>query len=138
MKKIILDTNFLMIPHKFNVDIFSELHRICNFNYELFIVDSSIEELKRIIGKKSAKDKKGAKLALLLINAKKIGVIKTKENSEQDFYVDLWILNNLVKDTNKNTFVATQDVGLKKELLKRGIPVITLRKKAHLIMVGYQ
>ena len=36
MIKVILDTNFLMIPYKFRVDIFSELTRVCNFSYKLY------------------------------------------------------------------------------------------------------
>ena len=46
MAKIILDTNFLMIPAQFNVDIFSEIHRICDFKYELYIIDKTIDELR--------------------------------------------------------------------------------------------
>ena len=42
--KIILDTNFLMIPSMFKVDIFSEIERICDFKYELCIVDKTLDE----------------------------------------------------------------------------------------------
>ncbi|MBW2991754.1 hypothetical protein KY345_00870 [Candidatus Woesearchaeota archaeon] len=31
MRKIILDTNFLLIPGQFKIDIFSEIRRICDF-----------------------------------------------------------------------------------------------------------
>ena len=36
MKKIILDTNFLITAIKFKVDIFTEINRICDFNYKIF------------------------------------------------------------------------------------------------------
>ena len=70
MKKIIIDTNFLMIPIQFRVDIFSEIDRICNFNYKLFIFEQSINELKNIIEKQTGKNKKAAQFALKLIKLK--------------------------------------------------------------------
>ena len=47
MQKILLDTNFLLIPAAFNVDIFSEFNRIFPKN-KLFILDKSIGELRNI------------------------------------------------------------------------------------------
>ena len=125
MEKIILDTNFLMIPIQFRVDIFSELNRICNFNYELFVFDQTINELKSIIVKDS-KHKRAAQFALKLIKLKNIEIIKS-ENKD----VDTLILENLSKDMT----VATQDINLRKELLKKGASVILLRQKKYLELV---
>jgi rRNA-processing protein FCF1 len=123
MKKIILDTNFLMIPSQFKVDIFTEINRICHFNYKLYIYEKSLDELSRIM-LKGGKDKKNAKLAMDIVKLKKIEVIK-KEGKD----VDSLILENADKDT----IVATQDIRLKKELVKKGVSVIILRKKEFLI-----
>ena len=126
MKNIIIDTNFLMIPLQFRVDIFSEFNRICNFNYKLFIFEQSISELKNIIEKQTGKSKKAAQFALKLIKLKNIGIIKSEKED-----VDALILNNLSKDT----IIATQDMLLKKELLKRGASVIILRQKKYLQLI---
>ncbi|MBS3114781.1 DUF188 domain-containing protein [Candidatus Woesearchaeota archaeon] len=126
MKKIIIDTNFLMLPYKLRIDIFSEFSRIRNFNYTLHIFEQSINELRNIIEKQSGIDKKSAQFALKLIKLKNINVIKS---SQED--VDSLILNNLDKDT----IIATQDIILKKELLKKGTPVIILRQKKYLQLV---
>ena len=126
MKKIILDTNFLLVPIQFKVDIFSEFDRICNFNYKLFIFDKSIGELKNIIRKQSQKHKKAAEFALKLIRLKNIEIIKSNEGD-----VDSLILENLDKDT----IVATQDIELKKKLLKKGASVIILRQKKYLKLI---
>ena len=123
MKRIIIDTNFLMIPYQFRVDIFSEFSRICDFNYELFIFEKSINELGNIIEKQSGIDKRAAKLALKLIRLKNINILKS---SDKD--VDSLILESL----NKDTIIATQDILLKKELLKKGAFVIILRQKKYL------
>jgi len=126
MKKIILDTNFLMIPYKFRVDIFSELTRVCNFSYKLYIFEQSINELKNIIKKQSGMDKKSARFALKLIGLKNIDIIKSAQED-----VDSLILNNLDKDT----VIATLDIRLKKEVLKKGASVIILRQKKYLQII---
>lgn len=127
--KIIIDTNFLLIPFKFKVDIFSEFNRICSFNYKLFIFEQSINELKNIIKKESLKDKKAAKFALKLIELKHISIIKIAKSEQKD--VDWLILNNLSEDT----VVATLDANLKRELLKKSISVIILRQKKYLQLI---
>ena len=127
MKKIVLDTNFLLIPGQFKVDIFSELQRICHFNYELCIYEGSMDELKNITKAGSGRDKSAAKLALQLIRAKNIKIIKSDEK-----YIDLAILDNAGRDS----IIATQDIQLKKKLLEKGSSVVILRQKKYLRLVG--
>jgi len=123
MKKIIiLDTNFLLIPAQFNVDIFSEIERICDFPYQLCIIDKTLSELDSIIENQRQKYKNAAKLALKLLKSKAVKIIKTKK----DKYVDDLIFN-LAENTE--IIVATQDKELKKRLKK---PIITLRQKKYL------
>ena len=126
MKKIILDTNFLLIPIQFKIDIFSELDRICDFNYKLLIFEQSIYELKNIIEKQSRKHKKAAEFALKLIGLKNIEIIKSDEKD-----VDSLILENLDKDI----IIATQDIELRKKLLKKRVSVIMLRQKKYLQLI---
>ena len=125
MKKIILDTNFLLIPVQFKVDIFSEIDRICLFAYKLYIVDKTINELEKIIGKEKPKDKMAAKIALQLIKRKKVDIIKTSEGKVDDIILDL---------LGKDSILATQDALLRKKARKRGNQVIVLRSKKHLIL----
>ena len=120
MKKIILDTDFLLISLKHHVDIFSELGRICDFNFEIFIVDRLIDELK---------GKKMEKLALEFID-NKLSVIHTGEKDKGKKVDD--ILLELALD---NIIVCTQDKELKEKLKKRKIPIITIRQKKHLEFV---
>lgn len=115
MKKIILDTNFLLTALKFKVDIFSELDRICNFNYKVGILDKSLEELKR---------KKLEKLALEYIKKKGIDIIKTKDNK---------IVDDLLLEFN-DSIIATQDKKLKEKLKKKKIKRIILKKRKFLVL----
>lgn len=114
--KALLDTNFLLIPAQFKVDIYSELA-----NNQLFILDKTIDELKKIQKQQSLKHKKAAKLTLDLIKAKKVKIIKTKKGKVDDLIVEI---------AKKNKYaVATQDKALKQRLKRQNIKVITLRQK---------
>ena len=125
--KILLDTNFLLIPAQFKVDIFSEFERIVPGRVELFILDKSIVELKGIVTGKNQKfkHKLAASLALQLVKAKKVRVLPTKEDLDVD--------SLLVK--SKGFVVATQDIGLKRRLKKAGIKIVALRSKKHLVFL---
>jgi rRNA-processing protein FCF1 len=125
MEKIILDTNFLLIPTQFNVDIFSEIDRICTFKYKLYIVDKTIDELKKIIEEQKGKYKFAAKIALQLVKKKGIGIIKTKKGYVDDLILDL---------LDENHILATQDVLLKKRAVKKGIRTISMRSRKYLIL----
>ena len=109
MKRIILDTNFLLIPFKYKVDIFAEIKRIMDQPYEISILDGTLNELHNI-----KKDKEAAKLALTIIEDKNIKIIKQKSlymnlNSKEAIVDDI-----LVKISDENTIIATQDKLLKK------------------------
>lgn len=126
MRKILLDTNFLLIPLQFKVDIFSEFERICNFNYKIYILDKTLEELNKIIETQKGKNKDAGKFALKLVKLKKLNIIKTTKNIHTD---------TLIVETAKNEYiVATQDKLLKKRLKSEKIPIITLRQKKYLIL----
>ncbi len=124
-KRIILDTNFLMACGQFNLDIFSEIDRICHFPYSLFILDKTINELENLIKKEKGKNKQAAKLAFLLIRKKKIPLLKTKEDGVDNLLYDI---------ADKDTIVATLDKELKKRLKGKGILTITMRQKRYLIL----
>ena len=129
MKKILLDTNFLMACKQFKVDIFTQIDNIAHFKYELFILDKTLDELKKIVEEQKGKDKDAAKVALKLIAIKNIGVIKTEESGETDEII--------LKTASKDDFiVATQDKDLKRRLINQGASVIILRQKKTLAIIN--
>jgi len=129
MKKILLDTNFLLIPYQFKVDIFSEIERICSFNFKLYVLDKTIEELNKIIAEQKEKHKEAAKFALKLLKIKKIKIIDTNSSDDTD---------NVIVDyaSKKDYFVATQDKALKRELINKGVSVIILKQKKTLEIIN--
>jgi len=126
MRRIIIDTNFLLIPLQFNVDIFSEFERICNFHYRLCILSESVMELEGITQTQKSKSRKAAAFALKLAKLKKIHIIETEKG-----YVDSLILET----AKKEDIVATQDAELRRKLAAKGISVIYLRSRQFLEMI---
>ncbi len=123
MKRIILDTSFLVNCVRFRIDFIQEINRICDFRYELFIIDKSIWELNNIISK-GGKSSSFAKLVLKMLEGFEIKSIITGE----DGFVDDLIMSS----ADKETVVATQDMPLRKKLKAMSISVIFIRQKKYL------
>ena len=128
MKKILLDTNFLMIPASLRVDIFSEIERIADFRHEICVLDKSLDELKRIIETQKGKHKDAAKLSLQLAHKKNLKILKTESIKNVDEII-------AEMADSKLFIVATQDSGLKRRLRERHVPLIVLRQKKYLKIV---
>jgi len=125
MTLVLLDTNFLMVPEQFGIDIFSEIERIVP-DCELVTLKSVILELEKIrehAGK--GRDKIAAGVALKLIEKfnEKIKIVESSGN------VDEFILKFSMEN---KAIVCTNDKKLKKRLKKEGIGVIQMRGKSRL------
>lgn len=121
---VILDTNFLLIPFQFKIDIFSEIEYLLEISYELAISSSSISELKKI-SKQKGKNGIAAKLALKMLDAnkEKIQVVQSRRN------VDDWIVDYAQQ---KGAIVCTNDSKLRNRLKEGGIKMITLKGRSHI------
>jgi len=123
-QKILLDTNFLLIPFQYKVDIFAELDRILNHECSLFILDRCVDELEKLKAGKG-KEAQYAKMALTLIEIKAIKIIKTEEKKHTDRLIE----------EQEGYIIATRDMDLIRKLRKKPFKVITLRQKSHLILI---
>ena len=126
MLRVILDTNFLMIPAQFKVDVFTEIKRLLTEPYELCLFQGSIDELLDL-AKNNGKIGVSAKLALALIKQKNL---KSLPNSINEKYADNLILEGVTSED----IVCTQDQALKRLLRSRhkGIRLIALKSKKYL------
>ena len=129
MKKILLDTNFLMICKQFKVDIFTQIDKISAFNYGLFVLDKSVAELKKIVDEQKGKDRDAAKIALKLIAIKNIRVIKTKGSKKTDDVI-------LEMASGNDFIVATQDKELKARLRQKNVALMILRQKKMVVFLN--
>lgn len=110
MQKIILDTNFLLYCLRNKIDLFGELNRILNVNYEICILDKTLDELE---------NKKNSKLAINFAK-KYFKIIETEEGNVDDLLL------------KQQAITATMDKELKEKLKKEKKQVIILRQKKYL------
>ena len=125
MKTIIADTNFLVECAKHKIDIHTELTRILDTNFEVAILDRTLEELDTIIAR-GKKDGQTAKLAKTILMTKKVTIMPT-EGGHTD--------NLLLKKAGEEYTIATMDKALKQKLKKKGQDVIIIRGTNRLAVV---
>jgi len=118
-QKVIIDTNGLMIPGQFGLDIFSELGRL---GFDSYIVASaSVRELEKIAASGRGKDKIAAKIGLSLLD--RCTIIK-----ESGFADDVI----MEKAIGMKASVLTNDAELKKRLCSKGVTIVYLRDRTRL------
>ena len=119
--KVIIDTNALMVPEQFGVDIFSELQRL---GYVQWIVPAQVMGELRSLATKADKgrDKIAARVALGL--SERCNIV-----GEDNFDADQAIEELAISE---GAAVFTNDKALKKRLFSKGITVIYLRQGRYL------
>jgi len=125
-RKIIIDTNFFLVPYQFKIDILTELEHLIDVHHVYIITSKTIKELEKI-AENSGKKGAGGKFALKLIEANK----DKMEIMESNKPVDTWIEEYAEEH---GAIVCTNDIKLKKKLKDNGIKVISLRGKTK---IGY-
>ncbi|NIP40445.1 MAG: nucleotide-binding protein [Candidatus Aenigmarchaeota archaeon] len=123
--KALLDTNFLMIPGEFGVDILSEL---LNLGYtEIFTLDLVVDELKRLsVGK--AKVSRNARIGLEFVRKGEIVILETKgKQADQEI---------LEFAKTREFAICTQDKELINKVKRFRGRVITLRQGKYLTESG--
>lgn len=121
MKKVILDTNFLIGLCKFKVGL-EEIDELIDEPYYLFTTDLVIDELEKISASATG-DSRYAKLALETIKIKKIKILISGKTNTDKAIINL---------ADKDTIVATNDIELREKLKKLETKTIYLRAKKHL------
>jgi len=122
MKKIILDTNFLIDCLRFKIDFLEEIQDLIREPFQIFVLSATLKELEKI-SKLKIKESKYAKLALKLVKEKKFLIIETACKNTDKAILEL---------ANKDSIIATNDKELRNKLRKKGIKTIYLRAKKYL------
>ncbi|MEA1895808.1 MAG: DNA-binding protein [Euryarchaeota archaeon] len=123
--KIIIDTNALMVPAEFGVDIFSELGRL-GFD-EWIVPPGVVRELEGIASRGRGKGRDAARVALSLMDrcrtVKANGTVGNVDDSIVELAVEMKVT------------VFTNDAELKGRLRDRGVKVVYLRQRSYLVYV---
>ncbi len=118
-RKVIIDTNGMMVPGQFGLDIFSELERLGFDSYIVLL--PSVKELEKIYAEGKGRDRKAAKIALSLLG--RCTVV------EKNGFADDVIVEQAITE---KAAVLTNDIELKKRLCSKGISTVYLREKTRL------
>jgi rRNA-processing protein FCF1 len=123
-RTVILDTNFLLLPFQFKIDVMHELEYLLDFSHSYVVSSKTVEELERL-GASPGKHGAAARVGLKTLEANKdrIEVIKDER------HVDDWIADYAQES---NAIVCTNDKGLRKRLKTARVKVITLKSKSRL------
>jgi rRNA-processing protein FCF1 len=128
-QKIILDSNALFLPLQFKVDIFTEIQKLLNKNFELILLSPVKHELEMLIEKSPPKTRKNAKFALDITEKFTYVVTNYPPNTPVD--------DIIIKTASRwGCPVVTNDKLLRKRLRDISVPVIYLRQKSHLEIDG--
>lgn len=128
--QVLADSNFLLIPFQFNVDIFEGLEEVFDCKVELLVLPQVLSEVRRIACGRG-EDARRAKLALNLI-------LPRCRLLELDDVKDLPADEALFRAALKLRIpVATNDRRLRRRLRVHGIPTVFLRQYSRLEVDGY-
>lgn len=119
--RVVLDTNFILVPFQFGTDIKAELDRILDFDYKIYTLDGVLRELG-VLSKDKSRSGRAAKASIEMV--KNIPVIAA------DGGVDDALLRLAADDT----IICTNDKILKDKIKRKGAPVIYLRQKKYLMI----
>ena len=123
-RKVIIDTNFFLLPYQYKIDIFGELEHLLEVHHQYVISTKTIRELEEL-AKNKGKKGAAAKLALKIIEINKARM----EVIPSGMFVDKWIAKHAVET---GAMVCTNDKQLKNKLKENDIRVISLKGKKHL------
>jgi rRNA-processing protein FCF1 len=121
-RDVVLDTNFLLLPFQFRINIIRELDYLIEVSHRYVISSRTLHELEKL-GKTVGKNGMAARLALKLVKASGVEVVKS------DMPVDDWV----VRYSKDNDAIAcTNDRILRKRLMGLGVKVVTLKSRSKL------
>ena len=125
--KIICDTNFLLVPLRFGVDVFTEADEALNDLTEFCVSRRVLDEINLL--RKKAKPSLEKELLFALKMAEQCELIEDKSETQVDDS-----LIHLAK--RHNMVIGTTDSELRKKARKEGVKVIYLRQKRYLLLDG--
>jgi uncharacterized protein len=128
--KVILDSNFLMIPFQFNLDVFQEIEFLLQKKVD-FIVPSAVKSELTGLSTRGGEGAAEASLALQLASRCRVVEVALETNETVD--------DAIVKASQKlGAVVATNDIELKNRLKLLKVPVVYLRDKSKLEVDGIE
>ncbi len=128
---VLIDTNFILVPAQFGVDIFTEAERVLERKVEFVVLASAVDEIEKKMEKATKRTEKlQFRIAKDLVA--RCRVVEVNPNSEQKD-VDSQLLDYA---SSVESVLATNDRELRQRARAKGVPVLFLRGKKILMLEG--
>ncbi len=125
--KILCDTNFLLIPIRFGVDVFSVTDDALNDISEFYVSSRVLDEINLL--RRDAKPSLDKELLFALKMAERCKILEDRSTERVD--------ESLIELAKKTGMViGTTDSELRKRAREAGVKVVYLRQKRYLILDG--
>ena len=125
--KILCDTNFLLIPIRFGVDVFTVADETLNDIASFYVSSRVIDEINLL--KRDAKPGFEKELLFALKMAEHCEIISDDSETPVD--------DSLIQLAKENGMViGTSDSGLRKKARNEGVKVLYLRQRRYLVLDG--
>ena len=125
--KILCDTNFLLVPLRFGVDIFYEAPNALNDIVEFYVSSRVLDEISLL--RKDAKPSFDKELLFAQKMAEQCKVIEDPSDSLVD--------DSLIQLAKEHGLViGTTDSELRKKAREQGVKVVYLRQRRYLVLDG--
>jgi rRNA-processing protein FCF1 len=118
---VIVDTNFLLLPFQFRLDVLEELEYLVERSHHFVLSSRTFAELKNIAAKKG-KGGMGGRLALKMVEVHK----ERFEIIENKMPVDDWIV---AYASENHAVVCTNDAELRRRLRAKKVRVVSFKGK---------
>lgn len=125
--KILVDTNFLLIPVRFKVDIFTVSSDAVNDLTEFYISSRVLDEIQHLKEKAKPSFVKELQLAEAFAEACTF-IVDPSDDEVDDSLVRLALLEGMV--------LGTTDSELRRKARTAGVKVLYLRQKSYLVLDG--
>lgn len=128
---VVIDTNFIVVPAQFGVDIFTEAERVLERKVEFVVLSSAVDEIEKKMEEATKRTEKlQFRIAKDLIE--RCRVVDVDPNSKQ-VSVDSQLLDYA---SSVEGVLATNDRELRQRARAKGVPVLFLRGKKILMLEG--
>lgn len=128
---VIVDTNFLLLPAQFGIDIFTQAEEAMDRRTDFIVLDSVAEEVKRKASQATgSKEKRLLRVTIELMK-------RCKEVEVDDNFAELPVDDQVVEYAKKvNGVIATNDKELRRKARKHEIPLLILRGRKRIVVEG--
>lgn len=124
MKEVVMDTNFLLIPYQFKIDIFKELDYVIGEPFTITLSTKVMTELKAL-SKRLGKAGAAARFALKLVEARGQQIKPVRSALP----VDDWVFQYAIEN---HAIACTNDREIRNHLRQNKLKVIGLRTRSKL------